>query len=72
MLGGEGPYSAGLPNTPIQEPLAAAAPTLVQSTIGNIGKDFIVVEWIPPTHDGSSPITRYILWVRAQYDTTFQ
>lgn len=69
QLGPEGPYSAGLPNTPIQEPLAAAAPTLVQD---NIGKDFIVVEWIPPTHDGSSPITRYILWVRAQYDTTYQ
>ena len=67
MLGGEGNPSEALPVTPITEPLASSAPTLVTK-----GQDSITVEWLAPTHDGGSPITKYILYVRAEHDSSYQ
>ena len=67
MLGGDGNPSEALPVTPITEPLASSAPTLVTK-----GQDSITVEWLAPTHDGGSPITKYILYVRAEHDSSYQ
>lgn len=67
MLGGEGELSDGLAVTPINEPIAAAAPTLVIK-----GQDFITVKWVAPTAMGGSTVTKYILYARPEYDPTYQ
>ena len=66
QLGGESAMSIGLPITPIAEPSATSAPALVDK-----GKDFITVKWPAPADDGGSTVTRYILYVRAEYDTSY-
>jgi hypothetical protein len=67
QLGGESARSAEHPVTPINEPLPSAAPTLV---VG--GKDFITVEWRAPASDGGATVTRYILYVRAEFESVYQ
>lgn len=65
-LGGESLKSDPLPITPIQEPDATAAPVLVDK-----GKDFIIVNWTAPASDGGAIIERYVLYARADYDSTY-
>ena len=65
-LGGEGERSVGLPVTPVTVPSAAAAPTLVGH-----GKDFIAVKWAAPASDGGASVSKYLLYVRAEYDAAY-
>jgi hypothetical protein len=65
-LGGVGPSSAGAPAKPISPPTATAAPALVAR-----GKDFIAVEWASPGSAGGSPISKYLLYARAEYEATY-
>ena len=66
MLRGEGDPSTGLPIIPAREPDATGAPALVGK-----GKDFITVDWLAPAWDGGEEITRYILYIKADYETTY-
>jgi hypothetical protein len=50
----------------INVPSAAAAPTLVGH-----GKDFITVKWAAPASDGGASVSKYLLYVRAEYDAAY-
>jgi len=65
-LGGEGQLSTGAPVTPVSVPTVTAAPTLVAQ-----GTDFITVEWTAPGFDGGTPVSKYVLYVRAEYDSSY-
>ena len=67
VLGGEGELSAGAPVRPVSVPVATAAPRLVAK-----GQDFITVEWLPPSSDRGAAVAKYILYVRAEYDSAYQ
>jgi hypothetical protein len=47
--------------------MVTTAPTLVAQ-----GKDFITVEWPSPSFDGGTPVTKYVLYVKAEYDSAYQ
>jgi hypothetical protein len=42
------------------------APTLVSTTLTSL-----TVQWLPPTLDGDSEVTRYILYMKAEYENTY-
>ena len=42
------------------------APTLVAKTLNSIS-----VQWLPPTSDGDAVIDRYILYIKAEFETTY-
>ena len=65
-LGGESLYSTGVPVIPVSVPTETSAPTLV-----NQGTDFITMEWLSPSFDGGTPVIKYALYVKAEYDSAF-
>lgn len=67
VLGGEGDPSVGLQIIPAREPDPTAAPALVSK-----GKDFITVDWVAPGWDGGADITRYILLIKAEDETSYK
>jgi hypothetical protein len=67
LLGGEGDHSAGLNVIPVREPDATDAPALVGK-----GTDFITVDWVAPAWNGGTEITKYILYIKADYETSYQ
>ena len=66
-MGGEGDPSTGLQIIPAREPDATSAPALVSK-----GKDYIAVDWVAPVWDGGAGLTRYILLIKAEYDTSYR
>lgn len=51
---------------PITVPSGMAPPTEVTHDLTSI-----TVEWQPPTSDGDSDITKYVLFVKAEYQSTY-
>lgn len=63
-LGGDSPKSLDAQVTPITIPSGLPAPTLVTRT-----KTSLTVQWYPPTSDGDSEVQRYILYIKAEYES---
>lgn len=66
MLGGESPPSLTLYVTPSQAPLGMTAPVQV-----TYDKNSVTVSWNAPQSTGSSPILRYNLFSKADYESSF-
>jgi fibronectin type 3 domain-containing protein len=65
-LGGESESSVHLRVLPITVPSGLTAPTLVSKTLNSL-----TVQWAAPTSDGDSEIERYILYIKAEFESTY-
>ena len=66
VLGGESEYSTKLSVVPITIPSGLSAPTFVTKS-----KNSITVTWNTPTSDGDSEILKYILYIKAEYESSY-
>jgi Fibronectin type III domain len=64
--GGESQPSISFKVVPITTPSGMAAPTEVTHDLTSI-----TVEWLPPTQDGDSDVTKYVLMMKAEYQTQY-
>lgn len=63
-LGGESDESVHIHVIPITVPSGLVAPTLVTKTLTSL-----TVQWLPPTNDGDSEVIRYILYMKAEFES---
>ncbi len=66
-LGGESEKSVDVQVTPISIPSGLLAPTLVTRTLTSL-----TVQWYPPASDGDSEVERYILLMKAEFESQYR
>lgn len=64
---GESDRSVSFKVTPIKVPSGMAAPTRVTHDLNSV-----TLQWTAPTSDGASEVTRYLLYVKADYESTYK
>lgn len=67
VLGGDSDFSQDAQVTVISVPSGLPAPTLVTKT-----KTSLTVQWYYPAFNGASEIKRYILWVKADFESLYR
>lgn len=67
VLGGEGSQSNEALVTPITVPSGLSAPTHLQTTMNSL-----TVTWVAPTSDGDSPVEKYALFIKAEYESMYR
>ena len=66
VIGGESTQSQSFKVTPIQVPSGMTAPTRVTHDLNSI-----TVQWVAPTDDGKSEVTRYLLYAKPDYQASY-
>jgi hypothetical protein len=67
VLGGESIYSNNVNVTPSTRPSGMAAPTEVTHDLTSV-----TLQWNYPVSNGASPVTSFILYHKADYETSYQ
>ena len=67
ILGGESDFSIDFMVTPTKAPSGMTAPKEVTHD-----QTSITLQWMAPDSDGSSPITAYVLYAKADYESSFK